>query len=203
MKKNLVAMTFASPASMLVLAPLPASAWCILGFIGDTCGAPPSGGRGATRPVPGPSLAPVCRSSQSATAPTGSCGAIGASLTGLPCRQPRGARKAPSIPSAVTDSQTNSVSSLSRAMSLHIAARCEYSRLRSGSSCCSAISAHSAARFRHSSANRVLIGNARTDHSYVFANEWSKQAFPRTILCVASRSPDLFNDSVPTVRSCL
>ena len=54
MKKNLVAMTFASLASMLVLAPLPASAWCILGFIGDTCGAPPSGGGGGTRPVPGP-----------------------------------------------------------------------------------------------------------------------------------------------------
>jgi hypothetical protein len=55
MKKNLAAMTFAGLTSMLVFAPLPASAWCILGFIGDTCGAPPSGGGGhPSHPVPGP-----------------------------------------------------------------------------------------------------------------------------------------------------
>ena len=52
----------------------------------------------------------------------------------------------------------DSVSSLFKAMGRHIVARSEYSRLSFESSCRSAICAHSVARFRHSSANTVLIG---------------------------------------------
>ena len=53
--------------------------------------------------------------------------------------------------------ETDSVSSLFIAMRRHIAARSEYSRLISKSSCCFAISAHSAAHFRHSSASSLVI----------------------------------------------
>jgi hypothetical protein len=56
--------------------------------------------------------------------------------------------------------QTVSISSLSRAMTRQIVPRYRYSSLRSGSSCCSAFSALSAARFRHSSANNLLIGRS-------------------------------------------
>ena len=81
---------------------------------------------------------------------------------------------------------SDSVSSLSMAMTCQIVARSKYSRLRLGSCCCSAISAHSAARVRHSSANNVLIGKIGTSgallrrvyfHRSVCACEEASQAF--------------------------
>ena len=56
MKTNLIGLSFAAAVSMLALAPVPASAWCILGFIGDTCGSPSKGGGGGggIHPTPGP-----------------------------------------------------------------------------------------------------------------------------------------------------
>jgi hypothetical protein len=56
MRTNLIGLSFAAAVSMLALAPVPASAWCILGFIGDSCGSPPKGGGGGggVHGVPGP-----------------------------------------------------------------------------------------------------------------------------------------------------
>ena len=55
MKTSLIALSFAAALSMLSVSSVPASAWCILGFIGDSCGSPPKGGgSGGTHPVPGP-----------------------------------------------------------------------------------------------------------------------------------------------------
>jgi hypothetical protein len=57
MRTNLIGLSFAAAVSMLALAPVPASALCILGFIGNTCGSPPptgGGSGGGTHPVPGP-----------------------------------------------------------------------------------------------------------------------------------------------------
>jgi hypothetical protein len=56
MKTSLIALSFAAALSMLSVSSVPASAFCILGFIGNSCGSPPKGGGGGggIHPTPGP-----------------------------------------------------------------------------------------------------------------------------------------------------
>ena len=56
MKTSLIALSFAAALSMLSVSSVPASAFCILGLIGNSCGSPPKGGGGGggIHPTPGP-----------------------------------------------------------------------------------------------------------------------------------------------------
>jgi hypothetical protein len=53
---RLFGLSFAAAVSMLAFSSLPASAFCILGFIGNSCDSPPTRGGpgGGVHPVPGP-----------------------------------------------------------------------------------------------------------------------------------------------------
>lgn len=54
MRPNLIGLSFAAALSILAVSSLPASAFCLFGFIGE-CGGPGHGSSpGPTRPVPGP-----------------------------------------------------------------------------------------------------------------------------------------------------
>ena len=83
-------------------------------------------------------------------------------------------------PSVSSVFQTTSVCSLSFAITRQIVASSAYSRLRSGSSCRSAISSHSNARLRHSLANIFVICTPRTTQyaSYPSENKMIANLFP-------------------------
>ena len=70
MKTSLIALSFAAALSMLSVSSVPASAFCILGFIGNSCGSPPKGGGVVAASIQRLDhlLAPGSRSSRSAMA---------------------------------------------------------------------------------------------------------------------------------------